>query len=244
MARTLSPSVRAVLSAVAAAAVAVGYVASPTVGGVVVCVLLAIFAVGWPQLVGLPIPWQRTALLLLAGAGAGWAVLASGNLRLLAIVGALGVIGAFVLELLRRDGRQRLVDSLSASVAGVVVLLSGAAWLGMGPDPIALAVVVTTAGTLAAGAAVSAIHLPPWPHALATIAAATILGAGAALALPELSWVAALIGLAAGLVSSSVHQALGRYRAARQPLAALAAAVLPVVIAGLPAYGLLRYFLL
>ena len=243
MARTLSPSVRAVLSAAAAASVAVGYVVSPTLGGAVVCALMALFAVGWPRLVDLPARLERALLLLVVGAGAVWAVLAAGNLRFLAITGALGIIGSFVLELVRRDGRPRLIDSIAASVTGVVVLLSGSAWLGMGPDPIALAVVVTTAGTLAAGAAVSAIHLPPWPHALATIAAATLIGAGAALALPNLSWVALLIGVAAGLASTSVHQVLGRYPAARRPRAALAAAVLPVVVAGLPAYGLLRYFI-
>lgn len=243
MARTLSPSARAVLSAAAAASIAVGYVVSPVLGGAVVCALMALFAFGWPRLVDLPGRFGRTVLLLAVGAGAVGAVLTAGNLRLLAITGALGVIGSFVLELLRRDGRPRLVDSLAASVTGVVVLLSGSAWLGMGPDPIALAVVVTTAGTLAAGAAVSAIHLPPWPHALATIAAATLVGAGAAIALPDLSWVALLIGVAAGLTSASVHQVLGRYPSARRPLGALAAAVLPVVVAGLPAYGLLRYFL-
>lgn len=242
--RALSPSARAVLSAAAAASVAAGFVVSPTVGGAVVVALMAVFSVGWPQLVDLPVRVGRAVLLLLVEAGAVWAVLATGNLRFLAITGALGVIGAFVLELARRDGRPRLIDSLAASVTGVVVLLSGAAWLGMGPDPIALAVVVTSAGTLAAGAAVSAVHLPPWPHAFATIGAATLVGTGAAIALPDLSWVAVVIGAVAGLASASIKRVLDLYPPARQFLAGLAAAALPVVVAGLPTYGLLRYFIL
>ena len=244
MPRTLGPTVRAVVSAVAAALLAVAGSVSAPLQIVVAVVLMLALAVGWPRLVDLPAALGRTVLLVVVALAAAGAALLSGDLRLLAVVAAGGVIGSFLLELARRDGRPRLVDSVSASMTGVVMLLSGSAWLVVGDTPLALAVVVTASGALAAGAAVSAIHLPPWPHAIATIVVATAVGAVAGVVLSELSFVGAGIGFAAGLLMASVHQVLGRYPTAGRPVAALAAAVLPVVVVGLPVYALARFYLI
>lgn len=241
--RTLSASTRAVLSAAAAAALAVAASVSHVLANVVVGLLLLAFAWGWPRLVSLPATGRRGVLLGLVAGGGAVGVLASGDLRYLAVVAALGVMGSFVLELTRRDGRPRLVESLAASATGVVVVISGAAWLAMPQTPVGIAVVLTTAGTLAAGAACAAIHLPPWPHAVLTIVGATAVGGVAAFALPELSFVGAIIGLASGLLSAALHQLLGRYPAAGRFGPALAAAALPVVVVGVPVYSLVRFYL-
>ncbi|HCX85601.1 MAG TPA: hypothetical protein DHV14_10805 [Micrococcales bacterium] len=241
--RTLGASTRAVVSAAAAALVAIASYAGTTAVLAVVAVLLLAFAWGWPRLVGLPVAGRRAVLLAVVAVLSLSAVLLTGDLEYLAVVAAAGVIGAFVLELTRDDGRPRLVDSLSASCAGVVVVVSGAGWVGMGRTPLEVAVVFTAAGTLAAGAACAAIHLPPWVHAGVTIVGATVVGAVAGLVLPELGYVGAIIGFASGLLSAALHQLLGRYPAANRLVPALAAAVLPVVVVGVPVYVIARFYL-
>lgn len=241
--RTFSASSRAALSAVVAAAFAVASYLSPIAGAAVMGVALLAFALGWPRLVALPAPGGRSLLLVLTAAAATAAVVLAGNLRYLAVVTAGAVIGSFLLELGRRDGRPRLVDSLAGSLSGVVVVVSGAAWFVIGDTPLAVAVVLTTAGALAAGSAFAAIPLPPWPHALLAIGGATAVGVVAGVVLPDLSFVGAAIGFAAGLLSAALHQILGRYPAAGRPWAALAAAVLPIVVVGVPVYALARFYL-
>ena len=69
------------------------------------------------------------------------------------------MLAAFVHELVRRDGRERLVESVAGTVAGVVLAATAAGWVATGR---------TDGGTrrrhrclaLAVGSAVSA--LPPW----------------------------------------------------------------------------------
>lgn len=240
---TLSASSRAVTSAALAALLAVSTYLSHSASDAVVVVLMVIFAIGWPRLVDLPAVLPRRILLLTVAAIAAVTVYLTQNLRMLAAVMALSVIAAFVVELARRDGRPRLVESLAASVSGLVVLVSGAGWLAMPHSELGVAVVFTTAGTLAAGAACAAIHLPPWPHAIATIAGATLIGLVAALTLPGLRFVAVAIGFATGLLSAALYQMLCRYAAAGRFGAALAAAALPVVVVGIPVYTLVRFFL-
>lgn len=240
---TLSASSRAVMSAAFAALLAVSTYLSHAVSDGVVIALMLIFAIGWPRLVDVPAVNQRRALLLGMVVVASVTVYLTQNLRLLAGVMALGVIASFILELARRDGRPRLVESLSASVAGLVVIVSGAGWLAMPHTELGVAVVLTTAGTLAAAAACAAIHLPPWPHAITTILGATAIGLVAALTLPGLRFVAVAIGFATGLLSAALYQMLCKYAAAGRFSAALAAASLPVVVVGIPVYTLVRFFL-
>lgn len=240
---SLSPSTRAVISAVFAALLAVVTYRSHVFSDVVVVALMLVFAWGWPVLVALPAVTGRRILLTAVALGSAAAVYLTENLTLLAGLAALAVLGGFVLELARRDGRPRTVESLAASAAGTLVLVSGAGWLAMPHTALGIAVVLTTAGALSAGAACAAIHLPPWPHSILTIVGATVVGAVAAITLPEVSFVGVAIGFAAGLLSASLHQLLNRYGGARKFTAALAAAALPVVVVGIPVYALVRFYL-
>lgn len=239
----LSPTSRALVSAACAALVAVASYFSHTVMVVVIASLMAVFAWGWPQLVHLPAARLRRLLLMLVAAGAVGSVTLTDDLTALASVAALGIIACFIMELCRRDGRPQLVQSLSASAAGVVVLISGAGWLVLPVDPLGVAIALTTAGALSAGAACSAVHLAPWPQAILTTAGASVVGVVATFTLPEMSFVGIAIGFAAGLLCAALHRVLCTYAAAGRFAGALSAAVLPVIVVGIPVYTLVRYFL-
>ncbi|PWD51834.1 hypothetical protein C8046_15465 [Serinibacter arcticus] len=244
--RTLiGASTRAVISSVATAAFAAVALASWDIALAIMVVLVLLFAWGWPQLLALPAFTGTRVLLLVVAAAAFAAVWLTGDLTALTLVGALAVVAAFVREFARRDGRPRLIESLAASATGIVVVVSAAGWVAVGEGPLQLTVVLTAAVTLAAGSACAALHLPPWPHAIVTILAATGIGIGAGFVLPdELGYVVSgLVGFAAGLLSAALHALLGRYPSAGRPAAAVAAAVLPVAVVGIPVYVLLRFFL-
>lgn len=89
---------------------------------------MLLLAGGWVLLLGLPSPRGTTAAL----AGAGVILLCGGVLSqelqesLLPAAVALSMIVEFVHQLARRDGRPRLVESVSASITGITVLTSGA----------------------------------------------------------------------------------------------------------------------
>lgn len=243
--RTLiGASTRAVISSVATAAFAAVALASWDAALAIMALLVLVFAWGWPQLLALPAFTGTRVLLALVAVAAFAAVWFSGDLRHLTLVAALAIVAAFVREFARRDGRPRLIESLAASAAGIVVIVSAAGWVAIGDGPEQLTVVLTAGVALAAGTACAAIHLPPWPHAILTIVAATVVGVGGGYFLPEVGYVVSgLIGFTAGLLSAALHALLGRYPSAGRPAAALAAAVLPVAVVGIPVYVLLRFFL-
>ncbi|PFG18873.1 hypothetical protein [Serinibacter salmoneus] len=244
MVTLLSPSLRAITSTVAAALVVVlAYLAWPA-ALVLVAVLTGAFAVGWPRLLGLP-ALLGSRVVLGAIAIASFAVLALGGAPGdLVLVAALGVVAAIVAELLRRDGRPRLVESLSGTVAGSVAVLAAAGWLSIPDEPLSLALVVAAAGAIAGGSACEALHMRPWPHAALAITVATLIGLGAGLALPAIGPViGVLIGAGTGAMVATLHELLGRFPASGRVSAALAAAVMPVLVVGLPIWVIGEYFL-
>lgn len=231
----MSRSTRAVVTAAAAAALSAVALLGPVAVGVAVVVLVLVLALGWPAL--LDVPWVLGARTVLALTGLGGVVsvwLDGGSLELLPLVVACGLVLAFVREMLRTDGRERLVDSISAVVAGSVVGVCGAGWVATvtadaGPD-----IVVVTAGALSA-ASVAAVVLPwkGWPN----VAISVVAGAGAAVAiaavLPGTQIVAGLVlGAASGVLAASLHVLLERLPSARTRTGGVASAVVPVLVLG------------
>ena len=49
------------------------------------------------------------------------------------LVMAFSILVAFVGQMLRRDGRHNLVEDLSSTVAGCLVVVSGSAWCALEP---------------------------------------------------------------------------------------------------------------
>lgn len=233
-------STRAVATAVLATAVAAAAFLGelPLAGAAVVLVLL--LAVGWPVLLRLPSPLGSGVVVALTGIGGVAVALATRGepyLRGLPIVIALAVLLAFVNELARQDGRLRLVESVTGTVSGVVVVATAAAWVAAARTPGGTGLVVTAAVALAIAAGVSAVPLGGWTGAFVTAGAAILAGGAVALVMPTLDPLPGVVlGLAVGILVASMHELLERTEARRRRLAAVAAIVLPVLVTGIGAY--------
>lgn len=237
-------STRSVATAVAAALVAVAGVVglAPLIS--VLAVLVVLLAVGWPRLLGLPARPGASLVIGIAGLGGLAATGATAGepvLRNLPLVLSMSLLLAFLAELLRRDGRPRLVESLFGVVGGMVIAVVAAGWLAAEQTAHGTALVVTAAISLAGASAVSAVPLPTWLGSAATIGAGTGAAAAAGLVTPGLDLLQAL---AAGFLCSVLLAALSvlfdRLPERHGRLAALSAVVVPVLVSGVLVYAVDR----
>ena len=233
-------STRAVATSAVAALVAVAaYLGEAPIVGLAV-VLALVFAVGWPQLVDLPARLGATIVIAIGGAGAVAAIAATVGepfLRALPLVFALAIVLGFVTELLRRDGRERLTESVSGVVAGVLVASSAAGWVAAGRTPGGLPLVVTGAVALAVCSGVSALPVAGWGGAFLTLATAAGAGAGSALLVPTIEPQAGgLIGLAVGILMATLQELFTQLPSLTRPWASVAAVALPVTVTGILVY--------
>ncbi|MGN8247469.1 hypothetical protein ACTHAM_001644 [Cellulomonas soli] len=231
---------RSVVTAVLAALVAVaGYFGDLPVA-VLAGVLALVFALGWPALLDLPYPPGSSAVVALGGIGGVVAVhsaIEQPFLRFLPVVFAGAILLAFINEMLRRDGRPGLVESVSGTVAGTLVAISVAGWVATGRTPGGEGLVVTGALALAVAAAASVLRLPPWTRAIVTALAGAAAGTLGALALPSVDRVAgAVLGLAVGVLMASLSTLFHRVPALERRTPALAAVTLPVTVTGIVVY--------
>lgn len=191
-----------------AAAVALSAWAGPGPLAATVLATTLALALGWPRLLGLPTQRGSATVLSTCGAAAVLVVaLAPGApLQWLPSVLAVSVLAAFAHQLLRRDMRPRLVESVTGVVAGVVCVELGAAWLAV-LDHGGGQLVAAAATAVVAAAVATAM---PWPQRytdpLAVVAGA-VFGALAALALAEVDLApAGLLGLALGAVVAGLDR--------------------------------------
>ncbi|MGW6132540.1 hypothetical protein ACWFNE_21140 [Cellulomonas sp. NPDC055163] len=243
-------STRAVATAALAALVAVaGYVSDPTVLDVpyaqyalpaVVALLTLAFAFGWPVLAQLPSRLGTSVVIALCGVGAVAMVQRTVDepyLRGLPIVFAFSVLLAFVNELARRGGRERLVESVTGTVAGTLIAVTGAGWVATQHTPGGASLLVAGALALAAGSAASALPFHGWTGAGVTTGAAAAAGAVGGLVLPSIDPVAgALLGVGVGVLVSSLQELFDRLPALSRRPAAVAALVVPVPVTGILVY--------
>lgn len=235
----MSRSTRAVATAVAASLLAAASFLGPLgVSGAVALVVL-VLALGWPRLLSLPWAAGSATVLALVGVGGVAAVaLGDGKLGTLPFVVACGLVLAFLVEMLRTDGRPQLVESLTGTVAGLVVAVCGVGWVAVlehdgGPD-----LVVVSAGALAA-ASVAAV-LAPWKGwmsvGIAVVAGAAV-GTGIAAAVPATALgEGAVVGAFSGVLAASLHVLLEKLPTSTSRLGGLASAVVPVLVLGVVAY--------
>jgi hypothetical protein len=229
-------STRSVVTACLAAAVAVAAFFGPVTLGVAAGALAVVVAVGWPRLLDIPVHGGTRIVIGIAGVGAVVAAAATPGepaLRHLPVVLALAVVLAFVAELLRRDGRPRLVESLLGTVSGVVVATACAGWIATGRTDAGASLVVTCAVALAVASAVSALPLGTWVGAGLTLALAVAAAGGVGYLMPSLDVASGVwSGLMAGLLVASLHALFDRLPALRGRLGATSASALPVALAG------------
>jgi hypothetical protein len=240
-------STRAVITAVTAAFVAgAAVLGDPWLVGVVVAVA-AVLAIGWPVLLNLPARDASAVVVLIGGAGGVLAVgLTPGEpvMRGLPEVVALAVLLTFVAELVRTDGRPRLVDSVSGGVSGVLVATAAAGWIAALRVPGGVSLVVTGALALVLAASVSAIPFDGWIHSALTVFAGTVGGFAAGTVMPGVDWMSGgVLGFAVGLLISVLHALVATVPALRRRRAAFAAAFLPVTVGGFAVYVVGRVLL-
>lgn len=233
----ISGTFRAVVTATAAAGIGITAFGDRLLLVITVAGIAALFALGWPTLLGLPARRGAVVVLALTGGAAIASLLLWNDLLYVAVVLGVGVVAAFVRELVRRDGRPRLLESVSGVVTGAVVMASAAGWLAIGTGQVSVGLLLVGAVTLTVSSACTALPIPGWLGSATTI----VLGCASGLLVGSVIEVVGLltgglVGLAAGVLTAAVHALFGQFPASGRPTAALAAAMLPVAVAGVPVY--------
>ncbi|WP_091786016.1 hypothetical protein [Pedococcus dokdonensis] len=232
-----------------AALVALTGYASP--GFVALAVALAgfVLAWGWPLLLSLPSPRGTSGVLAIGTVlmtGTALATRDDPYLEWMPAALAVSVIVAFLHQLMRRDGRPRLTESVAATVSGLAIISAGTA---LAPIPHVLvgehALAATMAG-LGVGALadplISVKRLRQW-----ALFIAMLLGGGAAVLVSALAGgpmtgPAALLGLMAAAISHAARRVLAPLPATAMPRAQLAVAAASSLLVGVVAYVVVRYF--
>jgi hypothetical protein len=237
----------ALVSVALAGLVAVSAYAGVTVLAAAIALVILVTALGWAALFDLPGRWGSGVVVAVAGwAGVVLALAVQQRVRPLAAFAgllAVAVLGAFVHELLRRAPREALVESLTGTFAGEVVVVLGAAWVLVPRTGVGGAGVL--AGAVAVGAARLATALP-WPGSVTGwigVGAGTV-GAmiAANLAAPVHLGPGALIGVAVGAVVAGLDRLLSLPAVGRGAAALVASSAAPVAAAGVVAYAVARLF--
>ena len=126
---------------------------------VLVLVLVPLMAQGWSALVRARHDWGTAVVVGLTGVAAAVAVTLREDYGAAAVVMAFSVLLAFVGQMLRKDGRPDLVEDLSATVTGNLVVVSGAAWCALGTSGAHPAVTVPCALALVTGALLTVLEV-------------------------------------------------------------------------------------
>lgn len=222
-------------------------------GAALVAVAIAlggfVLAWGWPTLLGLPSPRGTTTVLAAGAVFMAGAVVLTTEDPFLAWVPAgmaVAVVVAFLHQLLRRDGRPRLTESVAATTTGLAIISSGVA---LAPLPHVLGGADALAATMA-GLAVSALvdpligigRLRQW-----ALFVAMVLGGLAAFLVALITGhpqtaTAALLGLLAAGISHAARRVMAALPAAGAARAQLAVAASSSMLIGVVAYVVVRRF--
>lgn len=199
----------------AAVLVAVSSAAGEMILALALLIGSLIIAWGWPRAAGLPSPKGSAAVLATAAVlliGVVIAVDTDPFLRWGSAALAIALVMMFLHQLMRRDGRPRLTESVIGTSLGLAVLGSGAAYLPLvhdeiGPQLITCAMVAIAVGT-GADLLVAMPSVRPWllPLAMVLGGLASVLAA-LLLSAPDIP-PAALIGVCAAALSHVVRRLL------------------------------------
>jgi hypothetical protein len=243
------PLTVAATCALAALIALTGY-ASP--GFVALAVALGgfVLAWGWPALLSLPSPRGTMGVLAIGTVmmtGAVFLTREDPFLQWVPAGMAVAVVVAFLHQLMRRDGRPRLTESVAATTSGLAVISAGVALAPLphvlhGSDALAAAMAGLAIGALA-DPLIGVRQLRQW-----ALFIAMLLGGGAALLVAVLSGdlqtaPAALLGLLAAAVSHASRRVMAVLPAAVLPRAQLAVAASSSLLTGVVSYVVVRYFI-
>lgn len=220
------------LQALTALAVVGASGVSPLWVGVVLVVAGVVFAFGWPVLTGTQAATSTAVVIALAGTSGGLLAYFRWDARYMLVALALCVMAAFLAQMLRRDGREGLTDSLALAVTGSVVALAASGWVVVGLSVRGSALVMIMGAALLVA---SVAFLVPAAAVIVGLVA-TVLAGGVGVALSYATSAAGLglgmvLGVLAG-ISVTVVNVLFADRDPYGPPARLARATMPFLICG------------
>lgn len=245
--RPWRPSVSIVACLIAAALGAVAHTGSTALTVVGLAVPMTMLAIGWVSLLRLPSPRGTTIVQLIAVVVllVPAMVRPRTTLEWLPAAVAVAMIATFVHQLVRRDARPRLVESVSASAAGVALLSSAVCLVPLvtadaGRDAVTAVMAATAAATLAD---IGLGRVPRGIIAVSCALASVLLGAVVAVAVHTMFGssdlpVVALAGGIAGGASYAIRQIQSVLPSLWGRRAQLASAAGSVLCTGAVAYGL------
>jgi hypothetical protein len=248
--RVYPPGRLTVLTTVAfAGLVALTGFAGPTLVAVAVALGGFVVAWGWPILLNLPSPRGTTGVLAAGTVLMAAAVIVTPNdpfLRWVPAALAVSVVIAFLHQLLRRDGRPRLTESVAATTSGLAIISSGVA---LAPLPHVLNGAPTLAAAMA-GLGVGALADPligarrgrQWALFIAMVLGGSAAVGVALVAGHPRTGAAGLLGLMAAGVSHAARRILAVLPSAGSSRAQLALASSSAMLVGVVAYVLVRRF--
>lgn len=219
--------------AVAAAILAVSAVAPAAAAPVLLGLFVVIFAAGWPHLLGIPGAAGSSVVVGLVGLAAVIGVSVMDSARPVVPAVGIGVCLAFVQQMVRTDGRDRLVEAISGTVSGLVIAGSGAAWVALGSLGGGQEILLVASAAMCAGALAHFLRASDPAVVTSILSASALVGLGAG-ALLSVSLIAAgAVALAVGGLLAACYSVFS-LRTAPHPLAVPAAAVAPLLAIGLP----------
>lgn len=245
---TTAPIRRGLVATGAAGALAVAALVSPWLVAVVMVALQLWFTAGWMRLLGLPSQSAGGVVIMVSGVIAVGISLGTRDPKHLVLAIAAGLIAAFVVQMLRQDGRPRLVEDLSGIIGGAIAATCGAGWvIAAGHYPLftfAAAVTISAVAAVAAlpfyGRRVILISIPVGA-VVSVLAGAVVVSLLMGMGLveapenPSGAWeplMLALLGGGIGLVTTMLHVLLSWLPSSGRRRPAAAAALLPVLLIG------------
>ncbi|WP_244960159.1 tellurium resistance protein TerC [Actinomyces faecalis] len=221
-----------------------------------IVLLVPLTAQGWPALVRSRHDSRATVVIGVTGVVAALAVALSHDFGSAGVVMALSVLAAFVAQMLRQDGRQGLVEDLSTTVTGNLVVVCGAGWCALEPGVADPAVIVPCCLALLVGALLTTLQVPALVlesltvavPALAAGAAGGVLAAvgffgpahtGTTAALQS-AGACLLCGFVAGILMAASNRVLWTHRWVPGGRAAVTSAIVPILAVGGPVYAIAR----
>ncbi|MDQ3358789.1 MAG: hypothetical protein M3520_08065 [Actinomycetota bacterium] len=223
--------------------------AGPSLVAVAVGLCGLLLAWGWAGILGLPTPRGTAGVLALGAVVVVLSVAVRGEqpwLTWLPAALSVSMIAALVHQLLRRDGRPRLVESVTSVVLGLALVSCGALLVPLvHTEPGAWLVAVTMA---AAGASSVTEVAGRWSGVRPWLVPAALLAGGLAAVAVGLAgglpWPAVLLlGVGAAAVSHAVRMVLSVQPTMAQARPRLVAAVSSALVTGAVAYAVARTML-
>lgn len=215
---------------------------SPGLLSVALAAAVVVVAWGWAGALALPTPRGTVGTITVGGLALVAAVGLPAEGPWLSWVPAalsLAMLAAFTHQLLRRDGRPRVVTSVSAVVLALGIVACGTLMVPLSRTDEGVALVL---GTLAAASASALTDLAGrWPAMAAWVTPLALVAGGAAavgtallMDVPWTTWL--LLGVAAAALSHAMRGVLAPLPAMSRPRPRLVAALTSVLVGGVVPY--------